>query len=89
MSKTLRPLRVTVPTTDHTIVERGTIPVISMQAGPSILIVGKMIDLAIESDAVVGTIQFVGQYSEASLALYETAERCELSLGAFGVCINY
>ena len=86
---TKRPLRVAVPTADHAIVERGTIPVISMQAGPSILIVGTMIDLAVEDDVVMGTLSFTGQYAEASLALYEISERCELSLGAFGICLNY
>ena len=86
---TKRPLRVAIPTADHAIVSRGSIPIINMQAGPGILIVGEMIDLTIESDAVMGTIQFVGTFKEASQELFENAERCDLSLGAFGICLNY
>ena len=84
-----RSLRTKITTGDHSIIERGTLDVISMQAGPGVLIVGTMTDLAVEDDAVMGTLSFTGQYADASLALYENAERCDLSLGAFGVCLNY
>jgi len=84
-----RALRTKITTGDHSIVDRGTLPVISTQAAQYILIVGKMTDLAIEDGCVTGTLSFTGDYADASLALYETAERCELSLGSCGICITY
>ncbi len=87
---TLRPLKARIATADHDIVERGSIEIISTQSGPGILIIGRLVNLAIEEGRLVGDIEFTGQYAEASIELYQSNEREPmLTIGRFGCCLTY
>ena len=83
-----RSLTVRIPHTDPAIVQRGSLPVITQQAGAFILIIGMMTDLAIVDDELTGTLKFTGPCAAASEELYhESTPR--LSVGVCGICLTF
>lgn len=87
--KTLRSLRARIEA-DPNIVDRGRIDVITLQSCMNPLIIGVISDLAVEDGAVMGTIEFSGQYADASRELFETNEiEPRLTHSVFGVCLAF
>jgi len=86
----LRTLRRKIETPNLSIVDCGSVPVVTQQAGTFTIVIGKMHNLAIEDGSVVGTLEFTGRYAQASQELYQTnIAEPQLSLGVAGVCLTF
>jgi len=85
-----RSLNVSIQTSDHSVVDRGSIEIINLQQGLHGQIIGRLTNLTAEDGGIAGMLEFNGPYAKACEELFCTNEHePRLSIGVLGVCLTY